>query len=685
MRKGRISRVIALLLAMVMSLSLTAYGNTTEVKAAGNVVTFMNGSTVVGTSTVNSGSAVNYFGALENDGLLFAGWFTTNVGVINNVADALRYAYNFSSAVNSNKTLYAGWINVGTGSDSGLYLRGVNYRPVTDTYTAGIRFITKIDDSLVNSVISLNSANNGIKPTSTSQKGIGYGTVLTFADNLADGSMLVKDESATSLASQNIVVPAVNTYTYGNGYRTYTALVVNIPESYYTQHIAARPYITYADANGMVQTYYYTETSGTTHKAGGAYYISYKEAMLNALDNDAIKIQNQGGSGNENEGLTGDIPQTRPDVLPSNDRMYFLMNNDTNGAYADNEIFWCILGYNANMQLCYLDKNGNLIPATTALNTISKSDRKCADICYSLAEADHVYVPSITSGRMYISYGEQVYITINQDINGNIGYAGPDLNNTSDPNSDVYFEFAEFTITGKEYWGNTTRVDFFSFPVATRLIGEGGFCNSPGDADVYDKTVGDIGTRDEIFTAYRNEVTNEYATLVGDMRIMAPCKSTFNEGAVYGNYFDAYINEVWNKFSTQDLVFTCQAGTFRGRANGDAMVFTKDGDSGTYTVYKPTTQDVLEGKGNFNRGNSTELVIEAQMCAAFNRGIALQPENWGDNTKYYQTTPCNAYSAFFHRHSYSGLAYGFCYDDVFDNSTLLHYTNATGLIMDLRW
>ena len=114
-------------------------------------------------------------------------------------------------------------------------------------------------------------------------------------------------------------------------------------------------------------------------------------------------------------------------------------------------------------------------------------------------------------------------------------------------------------------------------------------------------------------------------TLVNDDRIMAPCKSTFNEGQIYGNYFDAYINEFWNKYSNETLVFQCDAGTFRGRVNGDHMTFTKDGDGGTYTVYKPTTQDVLEGKGNFNRGNSTELVIEAQLCAAFNRGCGYRP------------------------------------------------------------
>lgn len=64
-------------------------------------------------------------------------------------------------------------------------------------------------------------------------------------------------------------------------------------------------------------------------------------------------------------------------------------------------------------------------------------------------------------------------LQLTRDADGNMGFAGPDLNNASDPNADVLFEFIEFTITNKEYWGNTSRVDFYSFPMATRLIGEG--------------------------------------------------------------------------------------------------------------------------------------------------------------------------------------------------------------------
>ena len=210
------------------------------------------------------------------------------------------------------------------------------------------------------------------------------------------------------------------------------------------------------------------------------------------------------------------------------------MNNKTKGQYSDDQVYWCILGKNPKThELCYVDTNGNLIPVSLSMNTVKKGDRMCANICNTLAQKDYVYMPDIESGRMYLSYGSPVYITINQGADGNMGFAGPDLNNASDPNADVLFEFIEFTITNKEYWGNTSRVDFYSFPMATRLIGEGGWNNFPGDADVYDKTVGDLGTRAEMFAAFKNEVPAAFQTLLTDKRIMAPCKITFNEGKQY--------------------------------------------------------------------------------------------------------------------------------------------------------
>ncbi len=139
------------------------------------------------------------------------------------------------------------------------------------------------------------------------------------------------------------------------------------------------------------------------------------------------------------------------------------------------------------------------------------------------------------------------------------------------------------------------------------------------------------------------------------------------------------------KYTTKELVFKCDAGTFHGKAQGNAMIFTSEGNTETYTVYKPTTQDVLDGKGNFNRGSSRELVIEAQLCAAFNRGVATEPQSFNNEAAYYKYKVANYYFGFFHNHAIDGYVYGFCHDDVFDHNTLLHFTIPTGLILDLKW
>ena len=152
-------------------------------------------------------------------------------------------------------------------------------------------------------------------------------------------------------------------------------------------------------------------------------------------------------------------PQLKKNVPLRDDRIAIELNNKTNGKYSDSEIYWCILGNNENNQLCYMDKDGNMIPASESLNTVEVNGTKYANIYHTLAESDHVYAPTIRSGRMYLSYGKPVYVK----FNGSTGYAGPDLNNPGDVNANTLFEFAEFTIEGKNYWGNTTRVDYFCY------------------------------------------------------------------------------------------------------------------------------------------------------------------------------------------------------------------------------
>lgn len=72
--------------------------------------------------------------------------------------------------------------------------------------------------------------------------------------------------------------------------------------------------------------------------------------------------------------------------------MYFKFNNLTNGKFGNNQIYWCILGYDSNNRLVYVDKNGNLIKASIDMNTIKKNDRLCANICFTLAEQNIISI-----------------------------------------------------------------------------------------------------------------------------------------------------------------------------------------------------------------------------------------------------------------------------------------------------
>lgn len=256
-------------------------------------ITYMNnGSELKTVYSLNTGLYEVMDSPADVNGSLFAGWFTEDLGIIETVTeDTLRSAVDFSAGAISDLILYPVYLSTGTVEEdpsdtsnsvkydnSGLYLQGAQIRePNTTTgVTAGLRFITRISTSLIANVEALNEANASLRPETNADKEIGYGTVVTAKSNITDGDMLVKDLSAASAMRGMYVAPAVINYKEYDGYILYTALVVGIPEAYYTTDIAARPYITYCDANGVERTYYYVETSSSS-VAGGAYYTSYQK------------------------------------------------------------------------------------------------------------------------------------------------------------------------------------------------------------------------------------------------------------------------------------------------------------------------------------------------------------------------------------------------------------------------
>jgi hypothetical protein len=380
----------------------------------------------------------------------------------------------------------------------------------------------------------------------------------------------------------------------------------------------------------------------------------------------------------------------------------FTVVNGTAGKYTDDKVYWLIIGKDwITHEYVRADASGHLVPVSEADNTIAVPGREkgYANYAISLAQAKTVTIPAIESARIYMSVGKPVLVQINRDINGRTGYAGPDLENSTDPNLNTTFDFGEFNINrarpASDYPGifvNTSRVDIFGFPLKLRVTG----------LDGYDATVGETlaETRDELFARFVLETPSEFAGLAkapyAPYRIMAPAHGTFNDGlnvttgaqdkprGENAAYLDAYISEVWNKYRNENLVLKVgDWPTFTGRVGvDDVFTFTDGIDS--YKIYgKPTTTEVMLGNGVLDDATGTapntpkhdkQLQLQAQLCAALNRHVADQPSDRWYNAEYFYPAgkPANFFTKFWHQHSYNGLAYGFSYDDVGGHSPSIY-------------
>ena len=372
-----------------------------------------------------------------------------------------------------------------------------------------------------------------------------------------------------------------------------------------------------------------------------------------------------------------------------NKQTTFNIVNGTNNAYDNAHVFWAIIGKDwTTGKFVYVNTAGQLIPMSTADNgALTKNGVTYTNSFHTIAQAGSVTIPPINSARLMLSVGTPMYIRVNQDINGNIGYAGANIENPTDPNIDVTFDFMEMAIvpdTG--FYGNTTRVDQFGFPVKLRLQGLGGF----------DQTVGETATRASLFSAWASAVPAQFQSLAqapySPYRIIAPAHASFNAGKANANYLDSYIQGLWTKYASQTLTFTDQQGTFTGHVVGGKFQFT-DGQ-GTYTIQRaPTTAEALLGSGVLNdatgqtpgtAGYDKQLQIQAQLCAAINRHIVEDPAHWYTPSFFY-ATPSNSYSKFWHDHSLNGLSYGFAYDDVGGFSSSLHTAAPTIATVTVGW
>lgn len=344
------------------------------------------------------------------------------------------------------------------------------------------------------------------------------------------------------------------------------------------------------------------------------------------------------------------------------------VNNTT---YPDSQVYVLVIGRNASGAFSYLDAAGNMTPCVSGQNAQSHF--------IQLSTINGLQFPQpMISVRMYVALGGPLNIPYNTAGDGSVGVAFPNIDNPSDPSYYSKFDFIEFNLNNNIIFLNTSQVDMFGLPMQLRLYDNG----TPNYT--LNGQMGIPYSIETISSAWTAQVPAEFQHLLqaSTGRILSPNHGEFRSGGSYGNYFDTYVNQMWAQYAGMDLVLNIGASTYRGRVGGDnRFAFTTTGDATTYYVRKPTTQDVFIGAGALAEGNGVEKQLQAQICAALNRHVMQDISQAAVPSSFYQASPANWYAKFWHDYSLFGKAYGFCYDDVSDQSTTLVSTNPRGMVV----
>lgn len=225
---------------------------------------------------------------------------------------------------------------------------------------------------------------------------------------------------------------------------------------------------------------------------------------------------------------------------------------------------------------------------------------------------------------------------------------------------EAYWDFIEYAYSQGTWHGNTTQVDAFCIPITIELG---------------TKKAGIIESRQRLFEAFRNQAPQAFqACLLGDRWLLSPCRASFGKEGSNSKYFDKYIDEVWDMYAEEKPT---PSGKWTGKVVDGALTFTPVGGGELIRcAQKPSTLDVFLGTG--------VLATNPRFCAAMNRHVLVDPADWNNPAAFYRAEPCNWYSKFLHEHSIDHKAYGFCYDDVGDQSSFFSGQGET-VIITLRW
>ncbi|KAI1086355.1 glycoside hydrolase family 64 protein [Rostrohypoxylon terebratum] len=277
----------------------------------------------------------------------------------------------------------------------------------------------------------------------------------------------------------------------------------------------------------------------------------------------------------------------------------------------------------------------------------------------------------ISSGRIWIAEGKLQFFAV-VDANGAVQLVEPSAANPSDPSAAVNWGFVELTNTeAGGIYANISFVDFVGLIMGMTLtLGSG-------------ETQTVKGLQGGSITSICNDLKTQAASdgqpwdklCVTDssgnpLRVLSPNLYLSIDPTAMSTYYDDYIDQVWTKYTNEDLVVNTQAaaGNVTCRASGNQLSCTNDNRA----YPKPTVIDIWGcNSGPFaikDTDNDVHRAVVPRLCAAFYRSTLLldggnfQPSLGQDS--YYTVSPTSHYGRIIHKYETDNKGYAFSYDDV---------------------
>ncbi|GAA4258995.1 glycoside hydrolase family 64 protein [Dactylosporangium darangshiense] len=351
---------------------------------------------------------------------------------------------------------------------------------------------------------------------------------------------------------------------------------------------------------------------------------------------------------------------TGPNLLP------FTVTNTTGRG---DSVYLYVLGTNLSTgRLGYVDAGG----AFTAWSPGTNPPMPAPDVSIPgpvNGASKTIQLPRGLSGRVYMSLGERLRFFLTPD-----GLVQPAPWAAGDPNHDILFDWSEFTYNDAGLWLNSSQVDMFAVPHAVSVTGANGAVHTTGALvangrqNVIDQVRATAGWGNTVVTRGDGTV----------LRVLAPGKAA-DAGLFSATYLDPYIANAWNAYTTRTLTvqpFTNQPNVrYFGRTSGTVMNFTDGSGRQVASFNRPSTANVWGCDGALGAPNDQVVgPIARTLCAALHRSTlgTIDTQPGGTAADFYNSALTNHYSKIVHANMADGKAYGFAFDDVLNQESLVH-------------